>query len=159
MWYCVVSSFIFLTNAIIAYSYSQYVISVLWVLLSITSVVYHSLRLEHTSGLVYTDMRIRANKRNEWLRRAYMADVLVFTILIIIVIYTHYNNMTQTKMTLNVILLNIVIFSLLGYILFIYFYGEIKSQYCFHKYSDIAEKWHSTIHLCGSLAHHLMFLM
>ena len=158
MWYCVFSSFIFLSNAIVSYIYSQYVVSALWVLLTITSVIYHSLRLEHTSHFVLTDMIIQANKRNTWLHRALLFDVTVFSVLVIYVLYIHFLNMMNLPVTTRGIVTNIFIFSLLGYIVFVFFYGQQCQQYCFHKYSHVAERWHSTIHLSGSLAHHLMLL-
>ena len=158
MWYCVFSSFIFLSNAIISFIYSHYVIGILWVVLCVTSIIYHSFRLANTSHLVNTYMIMQANRQNKWLDVAYVLDIGATVVLIAYVLYIHFLNMRQTKITWNVILLNIIIFSVLGYILFIFFYGKKTFQYCFHKDSDVAEKWHSTIHLSGSLAHHLLFL-
>lgn len=158
MWYCVFSSFIFLTNAIVSFIYSHYVIGILWIVVCVTSIIYHSVRLANTSHLENTYMIIQANQQNKWLDVAYVFDIVATVGLIASISYVHFLNMGRTKMTWNVILLNIFIFSLLGYILFIYFYGKKISQYCFHKDSDVAEKWHSTIHLGGSLAHHLLVL-
>ena len=159
MLYCVFSSFIFLTNAIVSFIYSHYVIGILWVVLCVTSIIYHSVRLANTSHLVNTYMIQRANRQNKWLEIAYGFDIVATVVLVSYVLYIHFINMTQTKPTAYVIVTNIMIFSLLGYILFIYFYGKQIGDYCFHKNSHVAEKWHSTIHLSGSLAHHFMYLL
>jgi hypothetical protein len=153
MWYCVFSSFFFLINAIVSYIYSQYAIGTLWVLLCVTSIIFHSLRRANTSHLVNTDMIRRVNKKNKWLDVAYLFDITVTVVLVTYILYVHFRNTARKNMTPYVIFTNIVIFSLLGYILFIFFYGKQIGNYCFHKDSDTAEKWHSTIHLSGSIAH------
>ena len=159
MWYCVFSSFIFLTNAIVSYIYSQYAIGTLFVLLCLTSIIYHSVRLANTSHIVSTDMIRRANKQSKWLNIAYGFDIGATVVLVSYVLYIHFLNMTQTKPTAYVIVTNIIIFSLLGYISFIYFYGKQIGDYCFHNNSNTAEKWHSTMHLSGSIAQHCMYLL
>lgn len=159
MWYCVVSSFIFLTNAISAYMYSQYLVGSLWLFLMMTSVLYHSIRLFHTSHLLFTDMIIRTNQNNYLLHLVCFFDMIAVYVILTYVLYNHFRKMLHTKFTPYITLVNISIFSLLGYIAFIYWYGEHTRQYCFHKYSSSAEKWHSTIHLSGSFAHHLTLLL
>jgi hypothetical protein len=159
MWYCVLSCFFFLLNAIVSYIYSQYVIGLLWALLWVTSIIYHCVRLAKTSHLVNTDMIIRANKKNKWLDVAYLFDITVTVVLITYILYVHLRNMSQKTATPYIIITNIVIFLLLGYILFIFFYGNQIGNYCFHKDSDTAEKWHSTIHISCSFANQLVMLL
>lgn len=159
MWYCVVSSFIFLSNAIAAYMYSQYLVGSLWLFLMMTSVLYHSIRLFHTSHLLFTDMIIRTNQHNHLLHLVYLFDMVAVYLIVTYVLYNHFRKMLHTKFTPYITFVNISIFSLLMYIAFIYLYGERTHQYCFHKYSSSAEKWHSTVHLSGSIAHHLTLLL
>jgi len=159
MWYCLVSGFIFLSNAIVSYMYSQYLVGSLWLLLMVTSVIYHDIRLFNTSHLFLTDEVIRTNKSNYWLQLVYFVDISTITAVVTYVLYNHYRKMSHTNLTAYSILVNTFIFSLLGYIIFIFWYGEHIQQYCFNKYSNIAEQWHATLHLSASITHHLTFLL
>ena len=159
MWYCIFSSFLFLSNAIVSYMYSQYLVGNLWLLLMFTSAIYHDIRLFNTRDFFLTKSIVHPNKTNFWLQLAYVVDISAIFAVIGYVLYNHFRKMSHTKFTAYTILLNTLIFSLLGYIAFVYCYGKYTQQYCFHKYSNIAEGWHSTIHLSASGMHHLTLLV
>lgn len=159
MWYCVLSSCIFLTNATIAYIHSRYVYGMLWVWLFFTSIIYHTARIYHNDTIVFTETSINNNINNPFIQSARYTDGFVSILLLSVFLYSQSYKLMNRKWNMPVISLNIVIFVLLVYSAFIFWYGEQFNKYCFHTYRLIAEKWHSTIHLSVSIGDHLSYLV
>ena len=152
MWYCVFSSFIFVTNAIMSYMASQHVIAGMFLVVVVLSVIYHSIR--RMGDTIYFTKNISIDNRIatpfvRWVDICVSVSAFVY----LFIIYTH--KQSNIKWTTRVYFVNGLIFTLLGYIAVIYFYDIFQHKYCFHPNKHIGEQWHSTLHLAASVAHHL----
>lgn len=165
---CVYSSFIYLTNALVAYYYEYYIYSALFVLLTIVSIIYHS---------TYNNY-------------VYVIDKIVVLIVVLYGGYILYNKnfgpdananeCPDDNTLINVINdTNVVVspneykykkkyityfFSMLVVIafitcLFLYYYGYISNKYCFTDDIDIACMFHSLMHLISSFGHHIIIMV
>jgi len=156
LWYCVVSSLIFTTNSLAAYLYNQYIVSLLWLGLTITSILYHTERIHSYYGTyIFTDTLIEHNKTNTHMQIVYVFDTIMTWMVIGTVLALHYTKMMKIRWSTYVIFINIGMFLLLGYVSFVYLYGREIKDYCFHPYSEVAEQFHMTLHIAASLSHHL----
>jgi len=128
----VLSSLIFSTNIVTSFIYKNYVYSVLFVFLTITSVIYHS----------------NAN---------YYTNILDKLGIVLIVSYGTYN--VYSKFDINKIIIVSIIIILFLLTLFLYIYGYVTKQFCFHNQLCIGNKYHSLLHCISSFAHHLITIM
>jgi hypothetical protein len=163
---CVYSSFIYLTNALVAYYYEYYIYSALFVLLTMISFIYHS-------------------TYNKYI---YVIDKIVVLIVVSYGGYILYNknfgpdanaNECPDNNTLSNVIndTNVAVkpneyknkyvtyfFSMLVVIafltcLFLYYYGYISNKYCFTDDIDIACMFHSLMHLISSFGHHIIVMV
>ena len=132
----VYSSFIFLTNVIVAYIYEYYVYSVLFGTLFITSIVVH------------------INDHNLF------TNILDKCVISCIVLYGGYVFLEKCRDGLsrgggsNSIAM-IIVFTFLATI-FLYVYGFFYNKFCFSEDLNIANTYHVLMHFIGSFGHHLI---
>jgi len=163
---CVYSSFIYLTNALVAYYYEYYIYSALFVLLTIISIIYHS----------------------TYNKYVYVIDKIVVLVIVLYGGYILYNKNFGPNANAcpdNNTLINVIndtngvpppneykykkknityFFSMLVVIafltcLFLYYYGYICKKYCFTDDIDIACMFHSLMHLISSFGHHIIIMV
>lgn len=128
---CIISSFIFLTNSFVAYTFNMKIYAFLFLLLWITSLIYH------TRKNIYTNI---------------LDKLVIFTIftygLYLFCIKPHSN--LSTKIIKFFIILSFLL------TLFLYIYGEFyKTIYQIQTQQFL----HSVLHIIGSIGHHLIVLL
>ena len=128
----VLSSLIFITNASTAFIYKKYIYSFLFLLLTITSVVYHS------NANIYT----------------HIIDKIVIAFVVSYGAYKLYNKAQKKNYIFVVIVL--LLFLLTN---FLYIYGHFSKQFCFHSEKIIGDRYHCFLHCISSLAHHMIIIM
>lgn len=127
----IVSSFVFLTNSIVAYFFSYYLYSSLFIGLTLSSILYHSY------SNVYTNLIDK---------------------LFILFIVGYGGHQLYQKINTNKLLSLCIIVAFIGCI-FLYYYGYCTNNYCYHPEINIGNKYHCLIHLLTSIAHHMIVCM
>jgi cation transport ATPase len=132
---CMISSFIFVTNIIVAYYYKYYVYGSLFAALIISSLVFHS-----NPQYIYTNL----------------IDKII---ILAIFIYGGYIFITKQNKTIKNRHIQIaIIFSFLTTI-YLYYYGYVYNKYCYDNNKEIANKYHSLLHMIGSIGHVFIIIM
>lgn len=133
---CILSSFIFIMNIIVACYYKYYIYGSLFVALFISSILFHS------------------NPQNIY------TNIIDKIVILAIFIYGGYIFVTkQTKNKTNNIQIKIaIIFSFLTTI-YLYYYGYLYNKYCYDNNRQIANIYHSLLHIIGSIGHIFIIIM
>lgn len=126
------SSFVFITNVISSFYKEYYTYSFLFIVLTITSLIFHS------KSTIYTNI---------------VDKVSIFCI-ISYGGYVLYNKISIEKY----FLIMIIITSFLSCI-FLFTYGYFTNQYCFHSKKRIGDKYHALLHCITSIGHHLIIFL
>jgi hypothetical protein len=133
---CFYSSFIFLTNIIIAYHLKYYVFSFIFVLLLITSLIFY------TYTNIYTNL----------------LDKIPILLLFVYLLNMLYNKCKKINNNFKICLSMLIVFSFLV-TNYLFYYGYIVKEYCYHKDKKIADLWHSLVHVNTSIGFNLLFLL
>jgi hypothetical protein len=132
---CFYSSIIFISNILIAYCYKYYVYSLLFLLLLITSLIFHS------NNNIYTLLIDKIS-------------------IILVVLYGGYLFIDKINKSDEVkyFYLLIIIFTFIITI-YLYYFGYCYNKYCFCEDKEMANKYHSLIHIISSVGHNLIIIM
>jgi len=133
---CVLSSFVFITNAIVAIYVSEYIYGALFAGLFITSILFHT----HTN--IYTNL----------LDKCFVISVILYGG------YLLYQKVLQTNHVIQMILITGICLTFLTTI-YLFGFGYIFKQYCFCDNNAQANLWHSYLHLVSSIGHHLILFL
>jgi hypothetical protein len=128
----VLSSLIFITNMTTAFIYKKYIYSFLFLLLTITSVIYHS------NANIYT----------------HILDKIVIAFVVSYGAYKLYNKAQKKNYIFVVIVLLLFLLTI-----FLYIYGYFIKQFCFHNDKRIGSRYHCFLHCISSLAHHMIIII
>jgi hypothetical protein len=131
---CFYSSFIFLSNVIISYWYSYYTYSLLFVLLTITSLIFHS------NNNIYTNLIDKVS-------------------IISIVLYGSYLFFTEKIWYNHKTIYKILIFTTFFTTIYLFYYGYVTNQYCYHNDKYISNIYHSIMHVIASFGHNLIVIL
>jgi hypothetical protein len=134
------SSLVFITNIITSFYKEYYTYGLLFILLTITSLIFHS------CSTLFTNIIDKVS-------------------ILCIVLYGTY--MLYTKITVektvenNILAISVVIPIVISFILciFLFTYGYYTNQYCFHSKKCIGDKYHALLHLISSIGHHLIIFL
>jgi hypothetical protein len=144
------SSFIFLTNVIVAYVYKNLIYSFLFLSLFISSFFYHSKEFSdtHTKTMKYL----------------YYVDQLIIFLIFLYGSYVLYHKMSFISFSSSQIFSHhtlwvLVIFTTFFATVFLYYYGYMTRSFCWNRNAQIANLWHSLLHCIGALGHHLIVLL
>ena len=188
MSYCVFSSLSFITNCVAAYLYGEYIYSILWGLLCITSVLTHGLRSFTNVHTVYFEETYNnISMPHRLLFWAFMADKIVLYLVVICGVCLIYDKIQSRKhiwgsinsnvnmnvkstgaVDTNITNINEPVFEVICWICIVvtfvltfvlYCYGYIRSMYSFDPVLDVANKWHCMVHWIGSFGHHCILLL
>lgn len=124
------SSLLFLTNAGTAFHKEYYVYGVLFVCLTIASLLYHSDRNLYTSIL----------------DKGFIALVVSYGAYLLYIKSTSENQLQQ---------LGVV--AAYTAVLFLFFYGYCEDNYCFHP--EWGDHYHCLLHLISSIGHHWIIFL
>lgn len=144
---CYYSSFVFIINILIGIYCKYYLYSFLFVILLITSLIYHS---------NYTDFTYVVDKT------LCLYIVVYGTLLFFQKSIDHFtiinNNNNNILFYIKSILFTSIVVSFL-LVLYLYYYGYYTTQYVFDSDILIALKTHSFIHYISAYAHSLIMLL
>jgi hypothetical protein len=170
---CFYSSFVFLSNIIIAYYFKYYVFSFLFVLLLITSLIFYTYTNIYTNILdkipiallflyglnllynkcKYITLSIKKNETNSHFSNGLVADK------------NNFDDDNRPKIlsgrcnnNLKICLSTLIVFSFLV-TNYLFYYGYITKKYCYHEDKKIADLWHSLLHINSSVGFNLLILL
>ena len=123
---CFYSSFIFLINAIFAYKYKYYTFSLLFLILTISSLLHH---------YYYTDI-------------TYQIDRIIIIITFCCGASIMYKRLKNKEINYYDILFFAVLISIVSYM---YFYGYYNKKYSFDTDHKTSCMWHSLLHIIVSI--------
>ena len=127
----VYSSFVFLTNVIVAYMYQYYLYSALFGALFVTSIVVHV-----NEPNIYTNM----------------LDKLVVSAVVLYGGYVFFGEYV------DLCWMAVIVIATFLATIFLYVYGFCHNKYCFAEDVDIGNAYHSLLHFIASFGHHLVVL-
>ena len=128
------SSFIFITNTIYAYYKKYYIYSLLFAFLTIASSIHH---LKYT---IYTNV----------------FDKIAIYLIVFYSSYIFYNKLLTNKINW---FLNLLIATCFLLTVFLYSYGYCSKKYCFDKELCVRNKYHSFMHVVGSIGHNCIIFL
>ena len=129
----IISSLVFITNALSASHKQYYLYAFLFTLLTITSLLTHS---DHGTFI----------------------NILDKLVIAAIVIYGGKMLYEKQNQPNSNIMLGIAIIITFLFVVWVYYYGHYCKKYCFDMDPNISNKWHVIMHLVGSFGHHLIIL-
>lgn len=128
----IISSFIFLTNTAAAFYKQYYLYAILFGILTITSLIYHS------NPNIYI-------------------NIIDKIAILSIAIYGGY--MLYHKLNIDQLInICIIVFTFL-LVNFLYIYGYFVNAYCFHEDKCIGNRYHALMHVIGSIGHHFIIFL
>ena len=138
--YCILSSFIFLTNVLAGLYFKKYFYAFLFLLLTLTSIVHHSSKTKLTNLLdkiaLYSIIFYGAYK-----------------------FYEHYANTTTSTKDLTIIIKYILIVTTFLSVVYLYSYGYLTNNYVFHSEYKTSQLYHCLMHIISSLGHHIIIAL
>lgn len=139
--YCILSSFIFLTNVLAGLYFKQYLYAFLFLLLTLTSIIHHSSKTKLTSLL---------------------DKIALYSIIFYggYKFYKHYANTTKTsQFDIKTITKYILIVTTFLSVVYLYSYGYLTSNYVFHSEYKTSQLYHCLMHIISSLGHHIIIAL
>ena len=126
------SSLFFLTNALVAFLKKYYLYALLFLVLTITSLIFH------TNNNIYTNL----------------IDKIAILPVVIYGAYLLFQKMcAENAFTCFMIILTFLL------AVYLYIYGYTNKTYCFSEDNGIGNAYHSILHLISSLGHHLIIIL
>jgi hypothetical protein len=134
---CFYSSTIFLVNSIAAFYFDYYLYSFFFFMLVITSLVVHS-----NNNNIYTNIIDKIS-------------------ILFIVFYGGYLFYKKCLLPIDIkrVGLMITIVSTFLITIYLYLFGYINRQYCFCSDINLANQYHSLLHMISSIGHNLIIFM
>jgi hypothetical protein len=135
----VYSSFIFLTNVVVAYIYEYYVYSVLFGALFITSIIVHV-----NAPNLYTNL----------LDKCVIGGIVLYGGYV----FSRKCGDGFIREGGNATIATMIVFTFLATV-FLYVYGFFCNKFCFSEDLKLANAYHALMHFIGSFGHHLIVLL
>jgi hypothetical protein len=132
---CVYSSIIFITNVFLALYYNHYFYGLLFLCLTITSVIHH------TYNTFYTNI----------IDKIFVYSIIFYGGYIFYNKYKDINDINDIK--------SISIITTFLLVVFLYAYGYLTDNYSFHPSQDVSQMYHSWLHIISSIGHHFIILL
>jgi hypothetical protein len=135
---CFYSSFIFLTNVIVAYWYEYYFYGRLFFLLIITSILFHSI---HNN--IYSNIN----------------DKIAILAIVMYGGYLFFHKFLTNETSVKYWVFSFFIVSAFLLTLYLFIYGYITNSFCFYEDRNTANLYHSLLHIISSIGHNLIIMM
>jgi len=135
---CFYSSFIFLTNVVIAYWYGYYLYARLFFLLTITSILFHSI---HNN--IYSNIN----------------DKIVISLIVLYGGNLFFHKFLTNETSAKHWVISFSIISTFLLTLYLFIYGYITNSFCFYEDRNTANLYHSLLHIISSIGHNLIIMM
>jgi hypothetical protein len=139
--YCILSSFIFLTNVLAGLYFKKYLYAFLFLLLTLTSIIHHSSKTKLTNLLdkcvLYSVIFYGGYK-----------------------FYEHYaNTIKPSQFDIKTITKYILIVTTFLSVVYLYSYGYLTNNYVFHSEYKMSQLYHCLMHIISSLGHHIIIAL
>jgi cation transport ATPase len=139
--YCILSSFIFLTNVLAGFYFKKYLYAFLFLLLTLTSIIHHSSKTKLT-------------------------NLLDKCVLYSVIFYGGYKFFTDLRSTIktpqfdlkSIIKYIFIVITFLS-VVYLYSYGYLTSNYVFHSEYKMSQLYHVLMHIISSLGHHIIIAL
>jgi hypothetical protein len=150
--YCVYSSYIFLANCFLAYYFEDYLYSLLFLCLAITSIIHHSSYNIYTSIIDKISVYCVVFYGGYVFYKKYKKNIEEFN--------DNEKNKDNKK--------NISIFEYIKYfvviitfllVIFLYYYGYVTNNYTFHPDDRTAQIYHCIMHFIASFGHAVIIIL
>jgi hypothetical protein len=135
---CFYSSFIFLTNVIVAYWYEYYFYGRLFFLLIITSILFHSI---HNN--IYSNIN----------------DKIAILCIVLYGGNLFFHKFLTNETSVKYWVFSFFIVSAFLLTLYLFIYGYITNSFCFYEDRNKANLYHSLLHIISSIGHNLIIMM
>lgn len=129
------SSMVFITNAVVSYYYDYALYSLLFIALSLSSIIHHHYKTFTT---------------------CYIDKFFVFAIVGYGTYVFYHKIMNSTKY--NFLYCASIICLFLATVV-LYYYGSAHNSFCFAEDPDECNYWHQWMHILSSIGHHLIVIM
>lgn len=142
----IASSLLFITNALAAFYKQYYLYGSLFVVLTTSSVVFHS--------------RVLTPPPHYFTHEFFILLPNIIDKLAILSVVFYGGRMLYTKQSdpeSNTIVGAIIVFTLL-FCIGVYYYGYICNKYCFDQDPNIGNEYHALLHIIASIGHHMIIL-
>ena len=140
--YCILSSFIFLTNVLAGLYFKKYLYAFLFLLLTLTSIIHHS----------------SSTKLTNLIDKCVLYSVIFYGAY---KFYEHYATTTTATSTkdLTIIIKYILIVTTFLSVVYLYSYGYLTSNYVFHTEYKTSQLYHCLMHIISSIGHHIIIAL
>lgn len=139
--YCILSSFIFLTNVLAGLYFKKYLYAFLFLLLTLTSIIHHS----------------SSTKLTKLLDKCVLYSVIFYGAY---KFYEHYANTTKpSQFDLKTIIKYVLIVTTFLSVVYLYSYGYLTNNYVFHSEYKMSQLYHVLMHLISSFGHHIIIAL
>ena len=138
--YCILSSFIFLTNVLAGLYFKKYLYAFLFLLLTLTSIIHHSSKTKLTNLL---------------------DKIALYSIIFYggYKFYEHYATTSTSTKDLTIIIKYILIVTTFLSVVYLYSYGYLTNNYVFHSEYKMSQLYHCLMHIISSLGHHIIIAL
>jgi hypothetical protein len=134
---CFSSSFFFLITALLALYSNYYVYGILFLFLTITSIIFHTWTTSYTLIL----------------------DKISILGVILYGAYLFYKKCMSESLNNRIIILQILVLITFLITIYLYCYGYCTNQYCFDKNSMKANLYHTLLHFVSFYGHNIIIIM
>jgi hypothetical protein len=138
--YCILSSFIFLTNVLAGLYFKKYLYAFLFFLLTLTSIIHHSSKTKLTNLL---------------------DKIALYSIIFYggYKFYEHYATTSTSTKDLTIIIKYLLIVTTFLSVVYLYSYGYLTNNYVFHSEYKTSQLYHCLMHIISSLGHHIIIAL
>jgi hypothetical protein len=135
--YCILSSFIFLTNVLAGIYFKKYLYAFLFLLLTLTSIIHHSSKTKLTNLL----------------------DKCALYSIIFYGGYKFYEHYANASTNANTIIKYVFIITTFLSVVYLYSYGYLTNNYVFHPEYKMSQLYHVLMHFISSFGHHIIIAL
>jgi cation transport ATPase len=141
--YCILqplnSSFLFLTNVLVAFYFNHYIYAFLFLMLTLSSIIHHSSRTKLTN----------------------IIDKIALYSIIFYGGYIFFSNLkgnfkSNIEINIKTIIKYILIVATFLSVGYLYTYGYLIDDYVFNPECKISQQYHCLMHLISSIGHHII---
>lgn len=136
---CIYSSFLFATNVLTGIYFEQYLYAFLFLLLTLSSIIHHSLNTQLTKNL---------------------DRIAIYAVIIYggYKFYKHYKT-TGNSFDITTMIKYVLIITTFLLCIFLYFFGYFTNDYVFHPEYVKGQLYYVLMHFCGTIGHHIIIAL
>ena len=136
------SSFLFLTNVLVALYFKHYIYAFLFLMLTLSSIIHHSSRTKLTN----------------------IIDKITLYSVIFYGGYIFFSNIksnikSNIEFNIKTIIKYILVVATFLSVVYLYTYGYLIDDYVFHPECKISQQYHCLMHLISSIGHHIIIAL